>query len=69
MMISQISNTTQNATFVNVFYGISSLVTKVKKGYAVTLIDTDAEQIVATRIYPPAMFDKAVAYAKKIANV
>jgi len=66
MMISQVSN--QVATFVNVLDGIASLVTKVQKGYAVTLIDTDAEQIVATKIYPPAMFDQAVAYAQKIAN-
>ena len=43
--------------------------TKIQKGYAVTLIDTDAEQIVATKIYPPAMYDQAVAYAKKLANV
>ena len=67
MIISQTS--TENATFVNVLYGISALVTKVTKGYAVTLIDTDAEQIVATKIYPPTMFDQAVVYAKKIANV
>jgi hypothetical protein len=66
MIISQISN--QVATFVNVLDGIASLVTKVSKGYAVTLIDTDAEQVVTTRIYPPTMFDQAVAYAKKLAN-
>lgn len=69
MVISQISNTVQVATFVNVFYGIASLVTKTKKGYAVTLLDTDAEMIVATRIYPVTMLDQAVAYAKKIADV
>ena len=67
MIISQISN--QVATFVNVLDGIASLVTKVSKGYAVTLIDTDAEQVVTTRIYPPTMFDQAVAYAKKLANI
>ena len=67
MIISQVSS--QVATFINVLDGIASLVTKVSKGYAVTLIDTDAEQIVATRIYPPTMFDQAVAYAQKIANV
>jgi hypothetical protein len=66
MIISQVSN--QVATFVNVLDGIASLVTKVQKGYAVTLIDTDAEQVVTTRIYPPTMFDQAVAYAKKLAN-
>jgi len=69
MVISQISNTAQVATFVNVFYGISSLVTQTKKGYAVTLLDTDAEMIVATRIYSATMLDQAVAYAKKIADV
>jgi hypothetical protein len=66
MIISQVSN--QVATFVNVLDGIASLVTKVSKGYAVTLIDTDAEQVVTTRIYPFTMFDQAVAYAKKLAN-
>jgi hypothetical protein len=66
MIISQVLN--QVATFVNVLDGIASLVTKVSKGYAVTLIDTDAEQVVTTRIYPPTMFDQAVAYAKKLAN-
>jgi hypothetical protein len=66
MIISQVSN--QVATFVNVLDGIASLVTKVSKGYAVTLIDTDAEQVVTTRIYPPTMFNQAVAYAKKLAN-
>jgi len=48
MIISQVSS--QVATFVNVLDGIASLVTKVQKGYAVTLIDTDAEQVVTTRI-------------------
>ena len=67
MIVSQVSN--QVATFVNVLDGIASLVTKVSKGYAVTLIDTDAEQVVATKIYPPAMFDQAVTYAKKLANI
>ena len=66
MIISQVSS--QVATFVNVLDGIASLVTKVSKGYAVTLIDTDAEQIVGTKIYPLTMFDQAVAYAKKLAN-
>jgi len=45
------------------------LVTQVKKGYAVTLLDTDAEMVVATRIYPVAMLAQAINYAKKIANV
>lgn len=67
MIISQVSN--QVETFVNVLDGIASLVTKVSKGYAVTLIDTDAEQVVTTRIYPSTMFDQAVTYAKKLANI
>ena len=69
MVISQISNTIQVATFINVFYGIASLVTETKKGYAVTLMDTDAEMVVATRIYPTTMLDQAIAYAKQIANI
>jgi hypothetical protein len=69
-MISQISNTNQVATFVNVFYGIASLVTKISKGYAVTLVDTDAEMVVSpVRIYPLPMLDQAIAYAKEIANI
>ena len=59
----------QVATFINTDYEIASLVTKITKGYAVTLLDTDAEMVVATRIYPVSMFDKAIAYAKKIANI
>jgi len=69
-MISQISNTNQVATFVNVFYGIASLVTKISKGYAVTLVDTDAKMVVSPgRIYPFPMLDQAIAYAKEIANI
>jgi len=64
-----ITNPNQIATFVNAEYGIASLVTQVKKGYAVTLLDTDAEMVVATRIYPVAMFAQAINYAKEIANV
>jgi hypothetical protein len=59
----------QIATFANIDLGIASLVTQVKKGYAVTLLDTDAEMVVATRIYPVAMYAQAIDYAKKIANV
>jgi hypothetical protein len=45
-------------------------VTKISKGYAVTLVDTDAEMVVSpVRIYPFTMLDKAIAYAKKIANI
>lgn len=69
MVISQISNTVQVATFVNVFYGISSLVTKTQKGYTVTLLDTDAEMIVGSRTYPATLLEDAIAYAKKIAKI
>ena len=64
-----ITNPNQIATFINLDFGIASLVTQVKKGYAVTLLDTDAEMVVATRIYPVAMLAQAINYAKKIANV
>jgi len=68
-MNSTITTANQIATFINLDFGIASLVTQVKKGYAVTLLDTDAEMIVATRIYPVAMYAQAINYAKKIANV
>ena len=68
-MNSTITPANQIATFINLDFGIASLVTQVKKGYAVTLLDTDAEMVVATRIYPAAMFAQAINYAKEIANV
>jgi ATP phosphoribosyltransferase len=68
-MNSTITPANQIETFINLDFGIASLVTQVKKGYAVTLLDTDAEMIVATRIYPVAMLAQAINYAKKIANV
>ena len=43
-------------------FGIAVTVTKVSKGYAVTLIDTDAEDIVGTKIYPDKL--RAIAYAR-----
>jgi hypothetical protein len=61
--------TNQVATFVNADLGIAATVTAVTKGFAVTLLDTDAEMIVATRIFPLAMLVQAVAFAKDIANV
>lgn len=68
-MNSTITTANQIATFINLDFGIASLVTQVKKGYAVTLLDTDAEMVVATKIYPVAMLAQAINYAKKIANV
>jgi hypothetical protein len=45
-------------------------VTKISRGYAVTLLDTDAEEIVPTvRIFPFNMLDQAIVYAKKLANL
>jgi hypothetical protein len=57
--MNAVTNPNQIATFVNIDLGIASLVTQVKKGYAVTLLDTDAEMVVATRIYPEAMYAQA----------
>lgn len=59
----------QVATFVNPDLGIASTVTTVKKGFAVTLLDTDAEMIVGTYIYPAAMLAQAINKAQQLANV
>jgi hypothetical protein len=60
----------QIATYLNEEYGIAALVTEISRGYAVTLLDTDAEQIVPTvRIFPLNMLDQAIVYAKKLANL
>ncbi len=59
----------QVATFTNPNLGIASTVTTVKKGFAVTLLDTDAEMIVGTYIYPTAMLAQAINKAKALANV
>mgnify|MGYP003349457282 FL=1 len=59
----------QVATFVNLDLGIASTVTTTKKGFAVTLLDTDAEMIVGTYIYPTAMLAQAINKAKVLANV
>jgi hypothetical protein len=60
----------QIATYLNEEYGIAALVTEISRGYAVTLLDTDAEQIVPTvRIFPLNMLDQAIVYAKQIANL
>lgn len=63
------TNPQQIATFPNAEYGIAATVTKITRGYAVTLIDTDAEQIVGTYIYPAAMLAQAINKAKALANV
>ena len=68
-MNSTLTPANQIATFANPELGITSLVTTTQKGFAVTLLDTDAELIVATKIFPLAMLVQAVNYAKAIANV
>ena len=65
-----ITNPNQIATFINVELGVAALVTKVTKGYAVTLWDTDAEQPVnGARIYGDRMLVAAINYAKDISKV
>lgn len=60
----------QIATYLNEEYGIAALVTEISRGYAVTLLDTDAEEIVPCgRIFPLNMLDQALVYAKQIANL
>ena len=66
-MITQTEN--QVATFANIEYGIASLVTKISKGYAVTLLDTDAEMVVATKIYPANMLPQAITFAESFTGV
>jgi hypothetical protein len=51
-------------TRINTEYGLAVTVTSISKGYAVTFIDTDSENIIETRIYP--VEDKAIAYANNL---
>ena len=63
-------NANQIAAFSNAEYGVTSLVTKISKGYAVTLFDDDAELAVGyVTIYPFNMMAQAINYAKQIAGV
>lgn len=65
-----ITNPNQIATFINAELGVAALVTKVTKGYAVTLWDTDAELPVGVvRTYGSAMLVPAINYAKEISGV
>lgn len=57
------------ATFSNPEFGIVSTVTKVSKGYAVTLIDADAESIVGCRIFPLDRLSDAVNHAHKLSGL
>lgn len=53
------------ATFCNVDEQMAATVTPVEHGYAVTLIDCETENIVATRIYPKGKGPQAVACARE----
>ena len=56
----------QVVTFTNPEDGIAATVTETKNGYAVTFLDTDAEAIIETRIYPHDMKPQAIAYAQNL---
>ena len=58
----------KDQTFFNAEDNMLSLVTCIKGGFAVTLIDVDSENIVVTRIYPYNLGAEAVAYAKFLAQ-
>lgn len=43
-------------------FGLAAIVTRVSKGWSVTLIDTDSENIIDTRVFPDEL--RAIAYAR-----
>ena len=45
------SNDNQFLMLTDARFGLAATVTRVEKGFAVTFIDTDSENIIATRIY------------------
>lgn len=49
-------------------FGLAVTVTAISKGYAVTFIDTDAEEIIATKIYPDKLRAMSYAYGLVGAN-
>lgn len=51
-------------TRINPEYDLAVIVTQVSKGYAVTFIDSDSENIIEMRIYKDQ--ESAVAYAEKL---
>lgn len=57
------------ATFANLDDNMTAIVTPVERGYAVTLIDVDSHNIVATRIFPKNQGPQAVAYARRLVNI
>jgi hypothetical protein len=52
----------QLLTLTDAQFGLAATVTRVEKGFAVTFIDTDSENIIATRTYDDKM--RAIAYAR-----
>lgn len=54
----------KDRTFFNAEDNMLCLVTCIKDGFAVTLIDVDSENIVVTRVYPYNLSTEALAYAK-----
>jgi hypothetical protein len=48
-------------TRVNTEYGLAVIVTQIRTGYAVTFIDTDAQQIIESRLF--AVEADAITYA------
>jgi hypothetical protein len=58
-----------NAIFINNEFKTASTVTEISKGYAVSLIDCESEEIVGTRIFPKDREADAIAYAKLLVKV
>jgi hypothetical protein len=58
-----------NATFINNEFNTAATVTEISKGFAVSLIDCDSEEIVGTRIFPKEREADAIAYAKFLVQV
>ena len=53
-------------TYINFDLGVAATITPTKQGYAVTLIDTDAQEIVSGKIYPYGKQTEAQEYAQSI---
>jgi hypothetical protein len=60
------ANDSQVLTLSDPAFGLAVTVTAISKGYAVSFIDTDAEEIIATKIYPDKM--RAIAYARGLVS-
>jgi hypothetical protein len=54
----------QTFTRINTEYGLAVIVTQIRTGYAVTFIDTDAQQIIDTRLF--AVEANAITYANNL---